>query len=89
MNKRISRTAIDTCLYDIEAHIMRKHGTQAAAHDMQSLYWYVNTGRASVDFLGLLINAKPFIIARILHKSSTEAEAIENLKRYLGAPSCC
>ena len=48
------------------------------------LSWYVTTGRASCDFLRLLVNAKPFMVARILMKGGSYEEALERLKGYLG-----
>lgn len=84
MEKSISRTTIDQCLWDIKFYLVRKFGSDATYHDMLPLNWYIGTGRASTPFLKLLINAKPFMVARILHKSGSYCEAVKRVNAYLG-----
>lgn len=83
MQKQISATAIDKCLWEIKWYLMRKYTTQEAERDVEPLHWYITTGRAPSDFLRSLINAKPFMIARKLHNAGTYDESIETIKSYL------
>ena len=80
----ISATAIDTGLWAIQRYGMRHYGTDAAAQDIAPLKWYVNTGRGSLEFLRLLLNAKPFMVARRLHEGGSYDEAIRRVMDYIG-----
>ena len=81
----ISMNTIEDGLYEIQHYLIKKHGTDVARRDLDPLEWYINTGRASTDFLRGLFSVKPFMIGRILHKSRTYEEAIENMKDYINA----
>lgn len=80
----LSRTAIETC----EGHIMRelyKLGTVSEAERaFAPLGRYIWTGRASADFLKRLIYAKPFMIARRLHKGGSDDEVVNRICQYIG-----
>lgn len=82
-NLALSNTAIETCLWHIERELMHRHGVDAARRDMAPLRWYVDTGRASTDFLKRLIHAKPFMVARRLHKGGSDQEMIDRVVAYL------
>ena len=86
MNIEINKTSIDCGLWAIQRNLMQKYGCDVAAGEMYPLLWYVNTGRASTEFLKRLINAKPFMIARILHRGGADAEIINRIKNYLKMP---
>ena len=79
----INSTSVETCLWHIERHLIQKHGTRQAEIDMYPLRWYVNTGRASMDFLRSLMNAKHFMVARKLHEGGSYDEALRRLKAYI------
>ena len=84
MNIDVNKTSIDCCLWAIERDLIKKHGTAQAQRDMQPLRWYVNTGRASLDFLRLLMTAKPFMVARKLHEGGCDTDVVDRVKRYIG-----
>ena len=83
-NLPLNRITIETGMWAIFRTLMQKHGTDIAHQDFAPLEWYVNTGRASVEFIRLLLGAKPFMIARKLHKGGSYDEVIARIKQYLG-----
>lgn len=80
----ISRTLIDSYLWRVQKSIMDKRGVDESYRLMDPLLWYVNTGRASVVFLGKLIERKPYMIARILMKGGSHDDVIRAIKNYIG-----
>ena len=80
----ISYVSVDECLWQIKFRLMGKYGCDQADTDIAPLSWYVGTGRATCDFLRLLVSAKPFMVARKLHEGGTYSEALERVKQYLG-----
>ena len=80
----ISATTIETMLWHIHREIMSRHGSSAAERHMAPLYWYVNTGRASSDFLKALYNARPVLVARDLAKGGSYDEAIARVCKRIG-----
>lgn len=80
MDVRISKTAIETGLWAIERYLIQHYGTSQAAQDMAPLNWYIGTGRASCDYIRALLSAKPFMIARTLHKGGSYDEALSRVK---------
>lgn len=80
----INKTSIETGLWHIQCHLMMKYGTDQAYHDMLPLHWYINSGRASIDFLRLLLGAKPYMVARKLHQGGSDQAVIDRIKSYLG-----
>lgn len=74
---------IECGLWSIERTLLWKYGTQQAKQDMAPLSWYISTGRASVDFIRRLLYAKPFMVARKLHKGGSYDEVIERVKQYI------
>lgn len=83
--KRLSATAINETLWDIQEYLMDRYGSRESERDMDALRYYVYTGRASCEFLLKLVNAKPFMIGRLLHKGGSTEEAINRIKNYLAA----
>ena len=82
--QRLSATSIDNALWAVQSYIMGRYGCACATSDMAPLVWYVNTARASVDFLLALQAAKPFVIGRLLHRGGSYAEVIARVKAALG-----
>lgn len=80
----ISYVSVDECLWQIKARLMGKYGCDQADNDIAPLSWYVSTGRASCEFLRLLVSAKPFMVARKLHDGGTYSEALDRIKQYIG-----
>lgn len=80
----VSNTMVDdfvyrTCLYGIQ-----KYGYDTAQTDVDPLKWYISTGRASTQFLGLLLQKKPYMIARKLHEGGSVQESVDRIKKYIG-----
>lgn len=75
----MSSTQIDTMLWHIQREDMMRHGCTEAERDMQPLAWYINTGRASTEFLRRLMNTSPCMIARDLHKGGSYEEVINRI----------
>lgn len=81
----INRTSIDTCMWHIKRYMMQTYGCDVADREFAPLEWYIETGRASTDFLRKLISAKPYMVARRLHKGGSDCEAIKRVAQYIGA----
>lgn len=80
----ISATSIDCALWAIKSHLMTKYGCDEADRSIAPLKWYINTGRASVDFLRKLMQAKPFMVARKLRQGGSDMEIIKRIQDYIG-----
>ena len=80
----VNATTIDTGLWTIQRCLMNKYGVDTARRDMEPLKWYIETGRASVTFIASLLDAKPFMIARILHKGGSYDDVLKRIKKYVG-----
>ena len=79
----ISSTLIDSTVWHIKKSIMDKYGYYQADADIAPLRWYINSGRATLEFLHKLVEAKPFMIGRKLHEGGSYEEAIERVCKYL------
>ena len=80
----MSKEKTENALWSIRKYLMHKHGCDMAEYDIQALEWYIDTGRASVDFLKAFHSAKPFMIGRLLHKGGSYDEIISRVKKYIG-----
>ena len=83
----MSYEKIEAFLWSIEYYLMQKYGSTTAEREMYPLKWYINTGRAPTIFLTNLTKAKPFVIARLLHKGGTDEEVIRRVKAKLDLSS--
>lgn len=77
----ISKTLIDSYLWSVLSYLRGKCGVDGADRALSPLQWYVVTGRASTDFLGRLVQVKPYVIGRILLKGGSDLEVIEAVKK--------
>ena len=66
----ISHLVIDKYLWDVQDGIMKKHGYSfdQSYNVLYPLSYYINTGRASAEFLHNVQFVKPFVMARFLVK---------------------
>ena len=66
----ISHLVIDKYLWDVQDKIMKKHGYSfdQSYNVLYPLSYYINTGRASAEFLHNVQFVKPFVTARLLVK---------------------
>ena len=85
--KYISRSLIRSYRNKIDFYLMSKYGYTQMLRDTDPLNWYIETGRASHDFLGKLIEKKPYMIARKLHEGGSYEDAIQRVKDYIGFKS--
>ena len=79
----ISWTLIDNQLWAVKKYLMPRVGVDQAAQDVAPLNWYIGTGRASVEFMRAFVQAKAYMIGRVLHKGGSYDEAIRRVKEYL------
>lgn len=77
---RISRTLIESYMWDVERYTREKLGVNESDRVVSPLWWYIDTGRASADFLGRLVRVKPYVIGRLLMKGGSDAEVIDRVK---------
>lgn len=80
----VSQTMIDNTLWAIQKSLHNQHGVTGAERIIAPLLWYINTGRASMNFLGKLVQKKPYLIGRVLAKGGSYDEAIQRVKEYIG-----
>ena len=84
----LSSTTIETGLWHIQRHLIDKYGIDQAERDMAPLQWYISTGRASMQFLHALLDAKQFMVARKLHEGGSDQEVIDRIRHYLRLDDC-
>ena len=68
--KSIWNMVIDRYLWDVQHNIINKHGYSfdQSYNVLYPLSYYINTGRASTEFLHNMQFVKPYVMARILVK---------------------
>lgn len=66
----ISYLVIDKYLWDVRENIIKKHGYgfDQSYNVLYPLSYYINTSRASAEFLHNVQYVKPYVMARILTK---------------------
>ena len=79
----ISNSLVNDYMWKIQKYLMEKYGEKEAERNISALQWYINTGRASADFLLKLVNTKSYLIARILHNGGSDSEVIQRIKNYI------
>lgn len=80
----VSQTMIDNTLWAIRTSLWKKYGIDEAQRIIDPILWYINTGRATMSFLGLMVQNKPYLIGRVLAKGGSYDEAIQRVKEYIG-----
>ena len=86
--KNISHMVIDNYVWKVQQKIIEKHGyTYDQSYNVvYPLSYYINTGRASVQFLNDMQYVKPYAMARVLVKgfeSGTIDECIAAIKNKI------
>lgn len=79
----LSLTGIDAYIWDVQKYIMDKKGTDASNRYIYPLKRYINTSRASCEFLKRLFEVSPLRISRILMKSGSDDDIIKDIKRVI------
>lgn len=82
----IDTLTIDEYVWNVRNIIVKKHGygIDQSYNVSYPLTYYINTGRASAQFLHDMQYVKPFVMARILangYKSGTVDECIVAIKK--------
>ena len=81
---KLSCTAIEKKMNEIRMELWKKAGSSVRGDNlMYPLIYYVNTGRASAEFLKRLINAKTSMIVRKLQSGGSDQEIMKRIKKYL------
>lgn len=83
-NYTISSTGIIDYVWDVRTALRRYGDTDQAERDLAPLVYYINTGRASCRFLRLLLETKPFLVARRLHAGGSVNDAISRVCSLIG-----
>ncbi len=79
----ISLTGIDAYIWDVQKYIMDKAGVDASNRLIYPLKRYINTGRASCEFMRRLFDVSPLRMSRILMKSGSDDDIIRDIKRVV------
>lgn len=79
MNERVEKK-----LWEIYFWLCRKHISLEASKLLDPLKWYVGTGRSTLEFDKRLVNARTYMIGRILEKDGSVQEVVDRVKKYLG-----
>lgn len=80
----VSQSGIDSFLWDVERAVYAKIGdTRETENTISALVWYVNTGRASCDFLRELFTFSPRVVANSLMKGGSDFDKIARIKKAL------
>lgn len=83
----LSATAIDDTLWAVKMKLCKRHSLADADRLISPLCWYISTGRASTDFLRLLVNTssrQKATIANRIAKGGTDEDVINSVCQYLG-----
>lgn len=88
--KSISHMVIENYVWKVQQKIIEKHDfTYDQSYNVvYPLSYYINTGRASAQFLSNMQNVKPYVMARILVKGfehGTVDECIAAFKKKVDA----
>lgn len=79
----ISRTLVDNYIWNVKSYMMRKYGCDTAEREIYPLVWYIETGRASAQFLGDMVQRKPYMIGRLLHQGGSDDLSISRIRDYI------
>lgn len=81
---RISRTAIDNAIFSLEK-ALQKYG-RSGKNAVEGVAWYVNTARATTDFLNAFVNLSTYRMNKLaekIAKCGTTVDVITVTKKYM------
>lgn len=78
-------SGLEDYTHDVKMYLAKKHGIDAAEKMIDSLTWWVFTGRASIAECKMLIEKKPYAIGKILEKGDTVANQVEAIKKKISS----
>lgn len=76
-------TKAERILLKIELKLMARYGVDESYRILDPLKWYINTGRASVDFIRRLGAEEPETIAHLLEQGGSVEDAVNRIKAHL------
>lgn len=81
----VSATTIDSYLWSVRTWLWKKCGSvDDGNRAVYPLVWYIDTGRASGEFLRLLLSHKPYVVGQSLMGGGSDEEAISRVKSRIG-----
>lgn len=81
MEYRLSSNGIENYIADLKLYISKKEDGKTAERMISPLIYYINTGRASTDFIKNLLNMKFYSIYTVLRKQKSDNDIIQLLKK--------
>lgn len=87
MEYKFSSTGIENYISDLKLYISQREDIKTADRMIFPLVYYINTGRASTDFIKNLLNMKFYSIYTVLRKQKSDNEIIQLLKKKVGIKS--
>lgn len=79
----ISSDGIDSYIWDVQRVTMKSLSVDDSYRALSPLRYYINTGRASCDFLRKLLQTSPARIARILVSGGSDDEILKRIQRAI------
>ena len=76
-------TKAESILMRYHTMLMKKHGILGAERLMTPLSWYINTGRASADYINKLADADERKVIAILEQDGSVEDILGRLKVLL------
>lgn len=91
--KNISLSAIDDTIYSIKSKLCKKYTIADSDRYMSSLVYYISTGRASTEFLKILVNLterqKSTVANKLVKNYGNDKAAIDSICQYIGYERYC
>lgn len=91
--KNISSNAIDDTIYCIKSKLCKKYTIAESERYISPLVYYINTGRASTEFLRMFVNLserqKNTIANRLVKNYGNDKLAIDSICKYIGYERYC
>ena len=91
--KTVSANNIDSAIYEIKSKMYKKHSINESERFISPLIYYINTGRASTEFLKILVNLterqKSTIANKLVKNYGNTENAINSICQYIGFARNC
>lgn len=91
--KSVSVNNIEEMMYCIKSKLYKKYTIAESERYISPLIYYINTGRASTEFLRILINLterqKSTIANRLVKNYGNDKAAIDSICQYVGYERYC
>lgn len=91
--KAVSSNTIEEMIYCIKSKLYKKYTIAESERYISPLVYYISTGRASTDFLRLLINLterqKSTIANRLVKSYGNDKAVIDSICQYIGYERHC